>query len=75
MAKQPRGKTRAATPQAAPLPAKTLMEFTAQGFDALKARRRGAAGAKSDQKGHAFGEGVERLKADYQRLLKRTKGT
>ena len=65
MAKQPRGKTRAAKPKAAPLPATTLMELTAQGFDALKARRRG----------HAFGDGVERLKADYQRLLKRTKAT
>ena len=72
MAKQPRGKTRAAKPDAAPTPGKTLMELTERGFDALKARRQGpAAGRKPDKKGQAFGEAVERLKADYERLLKR----
>jgi hypothetical protein len=74
MAKQPRGKTRAARPDAAPPPAKTLMEFTERGFDALKARLQGpAAGGKPDKKGQAFGEAVERLRADYERLLKRTR--
>jgi hypothetical protein len=74
MAKQPRRKARTARPAAAPPPAKTLMEFTERGFDALKARRqRRAAGGKPDKNSEAFGEAVERLKADYERLLKRTR--
>jgi len=74
MAKRPRGKKRAARPDAASAPAKTLMEFTERGFDALNARRqRPAAGGKPDKKGQAFGEAVERLKADYERVLKRTR--
>lgn len=74
MAKQPRGKARAAKPDASPTPARTLMEFTEGGFDAQKARRRGpAAGRKPDKKGQAFDEAVERLKADYERLLTRPK--
>jgi len=48
------------------------MECIEQGFDALKARRqKSAGGSKSDKDGQAFADAVERLKADYERLLKR----
>ena len=57
-----------------PTPAKTLIDFTERGFDALRDRRLSAAGgaaARRDKKGQAFAEAVERLKADYGRVLKR----
>jgi hypothetical protein len=57
-------------------PAKTLADFTERGFDALRERRLKSAGAstkKRDKEGQAFAEAVERLKADYKALLKRSK--
>ena len=76
MAKQPRAKSKTAKPGAAarpaPPPAKTLMAFTEQGFNALKARRRGSAASKQlDKEGQAFADAVDRLQSDYERLLKR----
>ena len=80
-AKTPRPKTKSAKAKRAkgrgnPPPAKTLIEFTERGFDALRDRGLGTARAgtaKGDKRGQAFAEGIERLKADYARVLKRTK--
>jgi len=75
MAKKPRAKTKVAKTRAAAAPAppspKTLMDFTEQGFDALKQRRKDSTDGKLDKKGKVFADAVEQLKAGYERLLKR----
>lgn len=58
VAKQRRARNPAAKP-AAPAPAGTLSDLTRQGLDVLQARQKTLADA------------IERLKADYERLLKR----
>lgn len=54
-------------------PASGLIEFTHRGLDQLHARLRAtsATDKKADKKGHALGAALERLKADYERVLKR----
>jgi len=79
-AKATRGQTKRAK-VSVKAPAKTLGDFTERGFDALRERRLSSAGAsttkrdkaKRDKEGQAFAEAIERLKADYEALLKRTK--
>ena len=72
MAKQ-RKKRIPPRPKAEPAAAKTLIDHTRQGIDALRSRRakRSAKSAKADPEAKAFRDGLERLKADYERLLKR----
>jgi len=74
MAKQRLKKKRPAKPAVGTSPPpRTLAEFTERGFDALGKRRSRSAGraGKPDKKSQAFAEAVERLKADYGRVLKR----
>jgi hypothetical protein len=72
MAKQ-RKKRTPPRPKVKPAAAKTLIDHTRQGIDALRSRRakRSAKSSKADPKAQAFGEALDRLKADYERLLKR----
>jgi hypothetical protein len=71
MAKQ-RKKRTAARPKVKPAAAKTLIDHTRQGIDALRSRRaKPAKSGKADPKAKAFREALERLEADYERLLKR----
>ena len=74
MAKTRRAKSKPVrAKKSAPPPARTLLEFTHQGFDALLARiEAGASGedGKSADKRKAFAEAVERLKSEYARVLK-----
>jgi hypothetical protein len=75
-AKAKRGQTTRARTGVDKTPANTLIDFTERGFDALSKRRLRSAGATKatrDKTGEAFAEAVERLKADYRRVLKRTK--
>jgi len=80
-AKAKRAQTKRAKIGMGKAPAKTLSDFTERGFDALRERRLSSAGAsttkrdkaKRDKEGQAFAEAVERLKTDYEALLKRTK--
>ena len=73
MAKSRRARTKPAPAQAAPAPARTLLDFTHQGFDALLARMDASASGEDRDAARsrkAFGEAIERLKLDYARLLK-----
>jgi hypothetical protein len=73
MAKQRRRNPTAAGKRAAAPPAPTtLLELTQHGFDALKARRQKQDGSASrpSASARAFGEALDRLKADYARLLR-----
>ena len=77
MAKKRRNKpsapNRAPKPAVDAPPARTLIEFTERGFDALGDRRSRVSdlAGKPDRQGRAFAEAVKRLKADYKRVLKR----
>lgn len=74
MAKQRRHKRPAAGKRTIAQPAATtLLELTRRGFDALKARRQNQGGSSRgpSAQARAFGDAVDRLKADYERLLKR----
>lgn len=74
MAKQRRAKHSGAA-AAAPAAAQTLLQLTQRGFDALKARRRNQddSASRPSAQSRAFGEALDRLKADYERLLKPTR--
>lgn len=74
MAKSRRAKTKPARAKSATPPARTLLEFTHQGFDALLARIDAGASvedAESRDKRTALAEAIERLRSDYARLLER----
>lgn len=60
-----------AVPKAGPAAPPTLIDHTRHGIDALRSRRADGQSAKTDPKAQAFGEALERLKADYERLLRR----